>query len=92
ELFTRADTVMLSRAPLPSRTGDRLIVTTRAFNEGLRATLGVTELEPVRIDAGAQAFRVPEGAHGEFRMRFAGDGAYRYSLIFGGAFSLLVLA
>ena len=92
ELFTRADTVMLSRAPLPSRTGDRLIVTTRAFNEGLRATLGGTELEPVRIDAGAQAFRVPEGAHGEFRMRFAGDGAYRYSLIFGGAFSLLVLA
>ena len=92
ELFTRADTVMLSRAPLPNHTGDRLIVTTRAFNEGLRATLGGTELEPMRIDAGAQAFRVPEGAHGEFRMRFAGDGAYRYSLIFGGAFSLLVLA
>ena len=92
ELFTRADTVMLSRAPLPNQTGDRLIVTTRAFNKGLRATLGGTELEPMRIDAGAQAFRVPEGAHGEFRMRFAGDGAYRYSLIFGGAFSLLVLA
>ena len=92
ELFTRADTVMLSRAPLPNRAGDRLILTTRAFNDGLRATLGGTELEPVRIDAGAQAFRVPEGANGEFRMRFAGDNAYRYSLIFGGAFSLLVLA
>ncbi|MCZ9291153.1 alpha-(1-_3)-arabinofuranosyltransferase domain-containing protein [Corynebacterium lehmanniae] len=92
ELFTRADTVMLSRAPLPNRTGDRLILTTRAFNDGLRATLGGTELEPLRIDAGAQAFRVPPGADGEFRMRFAGEGAYRYSLIFGGAFSLLVLA
>ena len=92
ELFTRAETVMLSRAPLPDRTGDRLILTTRAFNDGLRATLGGTELEPMRIDAGAQAFRVPPGADGEFRMRFAGDDAYRYSLIFGGAFSLLVLA
>ena len=92
ELFTRADTVMLSRAPLPVRHGDRLILTTRAFNDGLRATLGGTELEPVRIDAGAQAFRVPEGATGEFSMRFAGEGAYRYSLIFGGALSLLVLA
>lgn len=92
ELFTRADTVMLSRAPLPQRAGAQLVLTTRAFNEGLRATLGGTELEPVRIDAGAQAFRVPEGASGEFRMRFAGEGAYRYSLIFGGAFSLLILA
>ena len=92
ELFTRADTVMLSRAPLPQRAGAQLVLTTRAFNEGLRATLGGTELEPVRIDAGAQAFRVPEGAAGEFRMRFAGEGAYRYSLIFGGAFSLLILA
>lgn len=92
ELFTRADTVMLSRAPLPDRAGGRLILTTRAFNDGLRATLGGTELEPMRIDAGAQAFRVPEEANGEFRLRFAGDNAYRYSLIFGGAFSLLVLA
>lgn len=92
ELFTRADTVMLSRAPLPQRAGAQLVLTTRAFNEGLRATLGGVELEPVRIDAGAQAFRIPEGASGEFRMRFAGEGAYRYSLLFGGAFSLLVLA
>lgn len=92
ELFTRAETVMLSRAPLPERTGDTLVLTTRAFNSGLRATLGGTPLEPVRLDAGAQAFRVPAGASGEFAMTFAGEDAYRYSLIFGGAFSLLAVA
>ena len=92
ELFTRAETVMLSRAPLPDEAGDRLILTTRAYNEGLRGTLGSTPLEPVRVDAGAQAFRVPDGATGQFEMTFAGDNAYRYSLLLGGVFSLLVVA
>lgn len=96
EIVTRAETVMLSRAPLPNHTGERMILTTRAFNEGLRATLGGVPLEPMRIDAGAQAFRVPSDAADvsadEFEMFFTGDGAYRYSLVAGTLLSLLVTA
>ena len=96
EIVTRAETVMLSRAPLPNHTGERMILTTRAFNEGLRATLGGVPLEPMRIDAGAQAFRVPSDAAStptaEFEMFFTGDGAYRYSLVAGTLLSLLVTA
>ena len=96
EIVTRAETVMLSRASLPNHTGERMILTTRAFNEGLRATLGGVPLEPMRIDAGAQAFRVPSDAADvsadEFDMFFTGDGAYRYSLVAGTLLSLLVTA
>jgi len=104
DLLTRAETLMVTRAepalpgwtPLGSEVApaphERIILTTRAYNEGLRATLGGTPLEPMLIDAAAQAFRVPPGAAGQFEMTFAGEGAYRYSLLFGGAFSLLMVA
>ncbi|WP_175934354.1 alpha-(1-_3)-arabinofuranosyltransferase family protein [Corynebacterium sp. Marseille-P4321] len=71
---------------------DRLLLTTRAFNSGLRASVGGVELAPTRVDAGAQAFEVPAGVGGEVRVWFTGEDAYRYSLLFGGAFSLLVAA
>ena len=105
-IITDTETVSLSRgmsgtdwspfdgtaAPADS---DRLILTTRAFNSGLRGTIdgpsGRTELEPVRVDSGMQAFRVPAGESGTFTMSFAGETFFRASLIFGGALSLLAL-
>lgn len=75
----------------------RLLVTGRAFNEGLRGELvdasgTVTELQPTSIDAATQAFVLPAGASGEFRMSFAGEAAYRTSLFVGAAVSLVALA
>jgi hypothetical protein len=75
----------------------RLLVTGRAFNEGLRGELvdasgTVTELQPTSIDAATQAFVLPAGASGEFRMSFAGEATYRMSLFVGAAVSLVTLA
>lgn len=75
----------------------RLLVTGRAFNEGLRGELvdasgTVTELQPTSIDAATQAFVLPAGASGQFRMSFAGDAAYRTSLFLGAGVSLVTLA
>lgn len=75
----------------------RLLVTGRAFNEGLRGELvdasgTVTELQPTSIDAATQAFVLPAGASGQFRMSFAGEAAYRTSLFVGAAVSLVTLA
>lgn len=76
---------------------DRLLVTGRAFNEGLRGELvdasgTVTELQPTSIDAATQAFVLPAGASGEFRMSFSGEAAYRTSLFVGAGVSLVTLA
>lgn len=102
DLFTRRETITLSRDRVPTAAWEalpatiasadhpRTIITTRAFNEGLRATVGGQALEPTRIDAATQAFTLPAGTAGEFRMHFAGEAAYRYSLLVGGAFSALV--
>lgn len=75
----------------------RLLVTGRAFNEGLRGELvdasgTVTELQPTSIDAAAQAFVLPAGASGQFHMSFAGEAAYRTSLFVGAGVSLVTLA
>ena len=101
-LVTDAETVSLSRTqhqaawspfdgtvdPSPA---DQLVVTTRAFNSGLRGTVDGRPVEPVRIDSGMQAFRIPAGVSGQFAMDFAGETFFRSSLIFGGALSLLAL-
>ena len=75
----------------------RLLVTGRAFNEGLRGELvdasgTVTELQPTSIDAATQAFVLPASASGEFRMSFVGEAAYRTSLFVGAGVSLVTLA
>lgn len=80
-----------------STNAERLLVTGRAFNEGLRGELvdasgTVTELQPTSIDAATQAFVLPAGASGQFRMSFAGDAAYRTSLFLGAGVSLVTLA
>lgn len=80
-----------------SATTERLLVTGRAFNEGLRGELvdasgTITELQPTSIDAATQAFVLPAGASGQFRMSFAGEAAYRTSLFVGAGVSLVTLA
>lgn len=103
EVVTEADTLLLSRGEPPAagwqpfggeveaQERPQLILTTRAFNEGLRAHVGGVELQPELLDAGAQAFRVPPGVGGEFTMTFAGERPYRLSLAVGGGASAAVL-
>lgn len=69
---------------------ERIIVTNRSANPGLRARLGDTELRPVRVDSGIQGFVVPPGAGGRVAVSFAGDRAYRLSLGVGAVVAGLV--
>ena len=103
ELSSHAQVVMLTQplalptwspfnGTIDAADTERIIITTRGFNSGLRASAGTHELEPLLIDASTQAFIVPPGASGEFHMWHAGDVAYRASLAFGGALSLLTVA
>nr|WP_291313942.1 alpha-(1->3)-arabinofuranosyltransferase family protein [Corynebacterium sp. UBA2622] len=103
EVLTDAETLMLSRATpgagwapfggtVSPASGERHILTTRAYNDGLRASVGGVALEPERLDAGMQAFRVPAGVGGDFSMTFAGETPYRVSLLLGGGVSVLTVA
>lgn len=76
---------------------DRLLITGRAFNAGLRGELYSPGADPLSlearsIDADTQAFLIPAGAGGTFRMSFAADRAYRAGLGFGGALAALTTA
>lgn len=70
---------------------ERLLVTGRAYNPGLRGFLGDTELSARQVDAATQAFVVPAGVGGQFRMEFAGQRPYQLSLIGGGALALVTV-
>ncbi|MEU9860207.1 alpha-(1-_3)-arabinofuranosyltransferase family protein [Streptomyces sp. NPDC047971] len=59
-------------------------------NDGWKATLDGTELEPVRLDGWQQAWVIPAGASGTVTMEFEPSGSYRTALI-GGAIALLAL-
>lgn len=103
-LVTKAETVSLTRGDMPAASwaplsGDiaaagheRVIMTARSFNSGLRGSVDGVELAPLRIDSGMQGFVVPAGVSGQFTMTFAGSSFFRNSLIFGGVLSLLALA
>nr|VDG64240.1 Domain of uncharacterised function (DUF3367) [Streptococcus thermophilus] len=103
-IVTKAETVALTRSgaaaspwepfdgTVTTSDRDRIIMTTRAYNSGLRGFVGDVPLEPTRIDSGMQAFTVPAGVTGEFTMTFAGSRFFYFSLVFGGALSLLALA
>ncbi|MEJ5927777.1 alpha-(1-_3)-arabinofuranosyltransferase family protein [Corynebacterium sp. H128] len=78
-------------ATVPESTQEQLLVTGRAFNPGLRATVGGVPVVTERVDADTQAFRIPAGSHGEVRLTFIGDTPYRYSL-FGGTALLILTA
>ncbi|MDO5670895.1 MAG: alpha-(1-_3)-arabinofuranosyltransferase family protein [Corynebacterium sp.] len=69
----------------------RLLITGRAANPGLQATLGDTALEPTTVDAATQAFRIPAGAGGTVEMSFAADSTYRAWLFGGGVLALLTV-
>ena len=68
---------------------ERLFITGRAANPGLRATLGGRELEPVTVDAATQAFRIPAGVSGTVVMAHEADGLYRSLLLGGGILASL---
>lgn len=101
-LETDAETIWLERGETPEAswqpfTGhvepsdvDQTVITTRAFNEGLRLTVGETELTPTLIDAGQTAFVIPAGVSGPAQLSFAGTTAYRTSLLVGGGVGILV--
>lgn len=63
---------------------DRLLITTRAANPGLRGELSGVPLEPRTVDASTQAFLIPAGASGTFSLHHVADTAYRTCLLLGG--------
>lgn len=66
---------------------DRLLITTRAANPGLRGELSGVPLTPRTIDADTQAFLIPAGAGGTFRLLHTADHLYRACLLIGGVLS-----
>ena len=88
---------LTSGEPIEPADHDRLLITGRAFNEGLRGELRSPSseplpLEPRSIDADTQAFLIPAGAGGTFHMSFVADRAYRVGLGLGGALAALTTA
>ncbi|WP_276650833.1 alpha-(1-_3)-arabinofuranosyltransferase domain-containing protein [Corynebacterium vitaeruminis] len=75
---------------------DRLLVTTRSVNSGLRGYIetggGEVALEARTVNAGSQAFVVPAGTSGYFRMTFAGNRPYRWGLLLGAVVGFLTVA
>ncbi|WP_336207857.1 alpha-(1-_3)-arabinofuranosyltransferase [Nonomuraea sp. LPB2021202275-12-8] len=72
-------------------TGDSYLVVNENFNEGWRATLGVAELQPVRLDGWRQAWFVPAYTAGTVTLTYVPDEPYRAGLAAGGALALLVV-
>ncbi|AKP09531.1 Arabinofuranosyltransferase [Corynebacterium pseudotuberculosis] len=76
---------------IPAADHDRILVTTRAANKGLRATLeDGTELRPVEFNAASQSFIVPAGAHGAVTLSMSADTTYRRGLLGGGALAIAI--
>lgn len=76
---------------VPASDSDQTVVTTRAFNEGMRMSVGGTEIPATRIDAGQTAFVVPADVSGEVEFSFAGQRPYQLSLLLGGALGIVAL-
>ena len=107
ELVTDAETITLRRGSAPAALSaawepvagdaiaradqDRLLITTRAYNPGLQASLDGEPLTPQRIDAGQLAFHIPAGRGGTLDFSFAGERPYRLSLFGGAALSLVTV-
>lgn len=100
-MWVRLSDVDLPLGPLPtsrdvhgevtpsSAAGERLLVTNRAANPGLRASVGGVELEPRTVEAGIQAFEIPAGVSGTVTLSFAGEKPYRWGLFLGLAVGLI---
>ncbi|MUN36681.1 DUF3367 domain-containing protein [Actinomadura sp. NEAU-AAG5] len=62
------------------------------FNAGWQATIGGTELRPVRLDGWKQGWLVPAGTRGTVRLTYGPDRAQRAAIVAGlGVLALLVL-
>ncbi|AGF73584.1 DUF3367 domain-containing protein [Corynebacterium halotolerans] len=90
--FTPGPAPVPTDADIAAAETDRLLVTGRAANPGLRAQIDGVRLEPVTVDAATQAFRVPAGVSGRVEFSFAGDAPYRAFLFGGGVLALLTVA
>ncbi|WIM67490.1 alpha-(1-_3)-arabinofuranosyltransferase family protein [Corynebacterium breve] len=74
-----------------SSTSEQTLLTGRGYIEGMRASIGDVELQLTRIDAGHAAFVIPPNVSGPVEFSFAGNAAYRASLIGGGIAGILGL-
>lgn len=68
---------------------ERILLTGRAANEGLRARIGAEELEPTTLNADEQGFLVPADASGRVDFSFAGDNVFRGGLTVGAGVALV---
>lgn len=91
EGFDPSPTFVSTGPELTSADADRILLTGRAANPGLQASMGGRPLEPLVVDAATQAFRVPAGTAGTVDFSFAGDPAYRGLLFGGGVLALLTV-
>jgi arabinofuranan 3-O-arabinosyltransferase len=73
-------------------TKDSYLVVNENFNAGWKATLGVTELKPVRLDGWRQAWFVPAFTSGTVKLTYTPDEPYRAGLLGGGVLALVVVA
>ncbi|AKK12028.1 putative DUF3367 family protein [Corynebacterium uterequi] len=70
-------------AARPLGGGTSLALPGVSFNAGLRGYVDGTEVPPVRLGPGMQAFALPAGVSGPVTLAFAGERAYSISLIAG---------
>lgn len=77
---------------VPASSERQLLITGRAFNEGLRASVGGIEVEPTMVDAATQAFLIPPGVSGPVQLRFAADRIYQLSLLLGLILAVVTVA
>ncbi|MEV4171784.1 alpha-(1-_3)-arabinofuranosyltransferase family protein [Nonomuraea sp. NPDC049709] len=71
-------------------TDDSYLVVNENFNTGWRASIGTTELKPVRLDGWRQAWFLPSYTAGTVTLTYEPDESYRARLAAGGGLALLV--
>lgn len=76
----------------PRASGPRVLDTMINANPGWQASVGEVALEPIVLDGFRQGFVLPEGTHGVVRITFGPDGKYRFLLLVGAVFALLLVA
>jgi arabinofuranan 3-O-arabinosyltransferase len=76
---------------VPARGSASTLVLAQNFNDGWRAELDGTTLEPQRVDGWQQGWRLPEGAGGTVHLTYTPQKAYATGLVVGAVGVLLVL-
>lgn len=88
-LDTDASWVTLTEPGFAPDAGPKLYLPGLSANEGLSATAGGVDLEPLRVGAGMQGFVL--AGEGPVEVSFDGERAYRGSLLVGGLLLALTL-